>query len=73
MLRHVSFLLSKHRVVQGLNEKMMKAEIAAIDDVVRDSRSVKSVHEGESMLQSRTLQKARRMMGISRKSKVDTE
>jgi len=73
MLRHVSFLLSKHRVVQRLNEKMMKAEIAAIDDVVRDSRSVKSVDEGESMLQSRTLQKARRMIGISRKSKVDTE
>ena len=73
MLRNVPQLLSKYRLVQKLNEKMMRAELDAIDDVVRDSRSVKDVDEGESILRSRTVTKARRMMGISRKSKVDAE
>ena len=74
MLRTVSQLLSsKFRIVQKLNEKMMRAELDAIEEIVRDSQNVKNVDEGESILRSRTVQKARRMMGISRKSKVDTE
>ena len=71
MLRNVPPLLSKHRLVQKLNEKMMRAELDAIEDVVRDS--VKSVDEGESILRTRTVEKARRMMGISRKSRVDSD
>lgn len=73
MLRLVSQLSSKHRLVQRLNEKMMSAELSAIEDIVNDSRSIGSVDEGETKLQSRTLQKARRMMGIGRKSKIDTD
>ena len=57
MLRNVSkFLSSKFRVVQKLNEKMMRAEMDAIDEVVRDSQSVKNVDDGESILRSRTVQ-----------------
>jgi hypothetical protein len=73
MLRHVPFRVSKYRLVQKLNSKMMTAELAAIDEVVADSQSVKSVDDGESILRSTTISRARRMMGISRKSKVDIE
>jgi hypothetical protein len=69
MLRHVPFRVSKFRLVQKLNEKMMSAELAAIDQVVAGG----SAEDGESVLRSTTISKARRMMGISRKSKVDVE
>ena len=69
-----SLCASKRRLVQQLNEKLLRSELHAIDEVVRDSRVRPiSVTESDELIQRKTLEKARRMTGISRRSEVNRE
>jgi len=77
---HVSRIGASRRLVyQKLNEKLLSNEISAIDEIVSQSLSsarsprVEDVAYNESLVKERTLAKARRMMGISRKSDVNSE
>ena len=59
---------------QKLHGKLLRAELEAVDEVVRDSRVREITQtEGAALVRERTAQKARRMVGISRKSIVNKD
>ena len=67
-------LVSRFRQTQKLNEKMLRSELEAIDEVVRDSSvSSKSPGEAEPLIRQRSVEKVRRMLGISRKGTVNPD
>lgn len=65
---------SRRRLTQELNEKLMRCEIEAIEEVVRDSRiSGKTEEEASALIAKKTVGKARRMMGVTRDRIVNKE
>jgi ribosome-binding factor A len=74
MLRIPGQLSAASRMAQKLNEKLMRCEIEAISELVNDSK-VSRISESEAtgLVQGRTLAKARRMMGISKKGMVNQD
>jgi ribosome-binding factor A len=84
LTRRILALSSRYRLYQQLDKQLLNQELEAIDEVVRDSVSSArnpylplerkeelDVMKNESIVREKTLNKARRMMGIGRKSNVD--
>ncbi len=69
-----STLRGARRLTQRLNEGMLRCEIEAIGEVIRDSQVTNmTIDDASSEIANRTMSKARRMMGISRQRSVDKE
>jgi ribosome-binding factor A len=61
--------VSKRRVIHRMNEKLLTAELESIDEIVRDSSSSSTdFARADEEVFTRTVQKAKRMLGIVRKS-----
>jgi ribosome-binding factor A len=61
-------------MTQELNEKLMRCEVEAIGEVVRDSQiSGKTEQKATEMIAKKTVGKARRMMGITKGRTVNKE
>jgi ribosome-binding factor A len=75
MLRVSSRLFSpSYRLNQRLSKDLMKCELEAIEEVVRDSKvSNVSMESAPELIAQKTLGKARRMMGISKKGIVNKD
>ena len=75
MLRFQCRLFSaRYRLNQKLNKDLLRCELDAIDEVVRDSKiKTVSVEEASEQISQRTAKKARRMMGITRNGTVNKD
>ena len=63
---------SRYRQTQKLNEQLLRSELEAIDEVVRDARVAPiSEESAQTLIQQKTTEKARRMMGIGRNGTVN--
>jgi ribosome-binding factor A len=63
---------SRYKQTQKLNEQLLRSELDAIDEVVRDSRvSAISEDAAHTLIKQKTTEKARRMMGIGRDGTVN--
>lgn len=76
MFKSVSkgLLASRYRVHQRMNEQLLRSELEAIEEVIGDSR-VRAIQEdaGTRLVQEKAVEKARRMMGISRDRRVNPD